>query len=114
MTPIKDNIELTIRHVRLKNPVCAQPLTDMIFGKIEEQRDAGWNITYLGSLLSDDGAYVWTVPGSSLQQDENERVFFYLMKTNQKGQGIDVCAFLVIDLTAGTVTDCSQNIVTTH
>lgn len=109
---IKDDIERAIEHVFKKNESCAQPLTKMIFDKIHELREEGYNITYLGSVLSNNTDIVITEDDDA--GADNERVFFHLMKVDQDGKAIDVAAFIVIDLTDSLVLDCSANIVTVH
>ncbi|MNB58489.1 hypothetical protein D3C76_09360 [compost metagenome] len=107
---IKDDIERAINYVRKHNPECAQPLTEMIFDHIAKLRDGGWNITYTGSVLTNRTDYVHNHTG----EDNDERVFFHLFKLDQKGQAIDVVSFVAVNLTRGTVTDCSANIVSVH
>ncbi|MNO12910.1 hypothetical protein D3C76_25280 [compost metagenome] len=107
---VKDDIERAIALVRERRPECDQPLTEMIFDQIHKLREGGYDITYLGSVLTNHPYYVHTGPG----EDADVRVFFHLIKVNQAGEGVDVASFIVINLTNGTVTDCSANIVTTH
>lgn len=114
MLPIKNDIELAIKVVRQENAALAEPLTEMIFASIEKQRDAGWNITYLGSMLTAQTDFIWNEDGKPANSDGQNRLFFYLIKVDQEGKAIDVCAFLVINLTTGIVTDNSANIVTKH
>ncbi|MNH85392.1 hypothetical protein D3C73_378330 [compost metagenome] len=109
---IANDIERAIAYVKEQNPACAQPLTEMIFTSIEVLRDSGYNITYLGSMLTGKTDFIFDA--SEQGMDDHERVFFHLMKVDQEGQAIDVTAFIAIDITAGTVTDCSANITTTH
>lgn len=111
---IANDIERAIAYCRQKNAACAEPLADMIFSKIEELRDSGYNIAYLGSMLTGKGEFIFDASGGQSGLNEQELVFFHLFKVNQEGKAIDVTAFLAVNLTAGTVTDCSQNIISKH
>lgn len=111
---IANDIERAIAYCRQKNAACAEPLTEMIFSKIEELRDSGYNITYLGSMLTGKTEFIFDSSDTQPEDDGKERVFFHLVKVDQEGKAVDVAAFLVINLTAGTVTDCSQHIVSKH
>lgn len=109
---IKDDIESAIAYVASRNKACEHPLTHMIFDKIHELRESGHNITYTGSLLSNNTDIVITQdedPGA-----DNERVFFHLFKVDQEGVATDVTAFIIIDITDGVVIDASTNIITVH
>lgn len=109
---VANDIERAIAIVKAQNPVCADPLTDMIFTAIEVLRDSGYNITYLGSMLTKKTDFIFDASGQ--EPDDHERVFFHLMKVDQAGNAFDVASFIAIDITAGTVTDCSANITSTH
>jgi hypothetical protein len=109
---VANDIERAIAIVKALNPVCAEPLTDMIFTSIEVLRDGGYNITYLGSMLTKKTDFIFDA--TDTEPDGHERVFFHLMKVDQDGKATDVAAFIAIDVTAGTVMDCSANITTTH
>lgn len=114
MLPIKNDIELALSVVRQENAACAEPLQEMIFTAIERQRDEGWNITYLGSMLTAKTDFIWSQDGKAVDADGQKRLFFYLIKVDQEGKAIEVCAFLVINLTTGAVTDNSAGIVSKH
>lgn len=107
---VKDNIERAIQIVRERRPECAQPFMDMIFDQIGKLRYEGFNISYLGSVMTNHPYYTHTGPG----EDNDTRVFFHLVKLDQEGTAIDVASFIVINLTTGAVTDCSTNIDSVH
>jgi len=114
MLPIKNDIEQAIAVVRQENAALAEPLTEMIFSSIEKQRDDGWNITYLGSMLTAKTDFIFHDDGQEVGHDGQKRLFFYLLKVDQQGNAINVCTFLVINLTLGIVTDNSAHIVSKH
>lgn len=111
---VKDDIEMSIHYVREKNAACAQPLTEMIFSKIEELRDSGYDITFLGSMLTGTTDFIFKNTPEARSDDNDVMVFFHLMKVDMKGVAVDCAAFIAINLTAGTVHDCSANIVSVH
>jgi len=112
MVAIKNDIEAGLVYVKSRNERCVQPLTEMIFNKIHEQRESGWDISYLATLLSDSTEAIFKLAEDPIL--DHELVWFHLFRTNTDGSAIEPVAFLVIDLTDGEVFDCSENIVTRH
>lgn len=109
---IANDIERAIAYVKAQNPACEKPLTEMIFEAIAALQESGYNITYLGSMLTGKTDFIFDA--SEMAPDDHERVFFHLMKVDQAGQATDVAAFFAVDLTSGAVYDCTANITSMH
>jgi hypothetical protein len=99
---IINDIERSADYIRNFRPDMVQAFTDAVFDMVDQQRIAGWDIAYLGSVFTNDGSQFQL---ENPTPPSEEQMHFVLLKLDKDGKANNIAGGFVIDLTDGSISD---------